>query len=256
MSDAPHDPRRDAALAAARAPTAGAAFSEALGGPLGMVESALPPAAFVAAYTIAGQETEPAVIVAVAIAILLSIARLARRQTVQFALSGLFGIAIAAFVVSRTGKAEDFFLPGLLLSIAYGGGLLLSIAFRWPIAGVALGAISREGMGWRRDPAKVKLYNRITFVFVLVFALRLAVQLPLYFAGAVVVLGTMKVVMGLPLFAAAVWVSWMLLRRAEGEDLARLQAEEAARPRFAPPVSPTAPAAPPAPRDASSTLEP
>lgn len=250
MTDAPHDPRRDAALAAARAPTAGAAFSEALGGPLGMAESAVPPAAFVAAYTISGQETEPAVIVAVAIAIVLAIARLASRQTVQFALSGLFGIAIAAFVVARTGRAEDFFLPGLLLSVAYAAGLSISIAIRWPLAGVALGAISREGMAWRRDPAKLRLYNRITFVFVLVFVVRLAVQLPLYFAGAVVVLGTMKVVMGLPLFAAAVWVSWLMLRRGEAEEQARRDAEDAARPRFEPPVAPGAP------REASSTVDP
>jgi len=143
----------------------------------------------------------------------MAIARLARRQTVQFALSGLVGIAIAAFVVSRTGKAEDFFLPGLLLSVAYVIGLAGSIALRWPIAGVALGLVAQTGTAWRRDPAKVRIYSHVTWIWVGVFALRLVVQLPMYFAGAVVALGVAKVAMGLPLFAVGMWLSWLVLRQ-------------------------------------------
>jgi hypothetical protein len=215
MTDAPHDPRRDAAFAAARAPSAGAAFADALGGPLGMIESALPAAAFVAAYTVSGQDAKLSAIVAVAIAILLAVVRIARRQTLQFALSGLAGIAIAAFVVARTGRAQDFFLPGLLLSGAYAAALMLSIAVRWPIAGVALGMVAGEGMGWRAQPEKVRLYARITWIFVGVFLLRLAVQLPLYLAGWVVPLGAARVAMGLPLFAVGIWIAWLMLRRGE-----------------------------------------
>lgn len=224
MSDEPHeheqhDPRRDAVAAATRAPTAGAAFSEALGGPLGIVESALPAAAFVLAYTVGSLEPSRAAMVAVGIGVVLAIARLARRQTVQFALSGLAGIAIAAFIVSRTGKAEDFFLPGLLLSGAYVIGLVGSIALRWPIAGVALGLVAGGGMGWRRDAERVRIYSHVTWIWVGVFALRLAVQLPMYLAGAVVALGVAKVAMGLPLFAVGMWLSWLLLRQ-EGALLA------------------------------------
>ncbi|MDO8210603.1 DUF3159 domain-containing protein [Conexibacter sp. CPCC 206217] len=213
MSDEHHDPRRDGIAAAAQAPTASAAFAEALGGPLGIIESAVPAAAFVIAYSIGGLEPSSAAIVAVAISVVMAIARLVRRQTVQFALSGLAGIAIAAFVVSRTGKAEDFFLPGLLLSGAYVIGLVGSIVFRWPVAGVALGLVSQTGMGWRRDPDKVRIYTHVTWIWVAVFAARLAVQLPLYFAGAVVALGVAKVAMGLPLFAVGMWLSWLVLRQ-------------------------------------------
>lgn len=222
----PHDPRRDSVAAATQAPTAGAAFAEALGGPLGIVESALPAAAFVIAYTVGGLDPTPAAMVAVGIGVVMAIARLARRQTVQFALSGLAGIAIAAFVVSRTGKAEDFFLPGLLLSGAYIIGLAGSIALRWPIAGVMLGLITQTGTAWRRDPDRVRIYSHVTWIWVGVFALRLAVQLPMYFAGAVVALGVAKVAMGLPLFAVGMWLSWLVLRQ-EGA-LAAAQAELAA----------------------------
>jgi hypothetical protein len=213
MSEQLQDPRRDSVAAAAQAPTAGAAFAEALGGPLGIVESALPAAAFVIAYTVGGLEPTEAAMVAVGISVVMAIARLARRQTVQFALSGLAGIAIAAFVVSRTGKAEDFFLPGLLLSGAYVIGLAGSIFLRWPIAGVMLGLITQTGTAWRRDAARVRIYSRVTWIWVGVFALRLAVQLPMYFAGAVVALGVAKVAMGLPLFAVGMWLSWLVLRQ-------------------------------------------
>lgn len=221
-----HDPRRDSVAAATQAPTAGAAFAEALGGPLGIVESALPAAAFVIAYTVGGLEPTQAAMVAVGIGVVMAIARLARRQTVQFALSGLAGIAIAAFVVSRTGKAEDFFLPGLLLSGAYIVGLAGSIFLRWPIAGVMLGLITQTGTAWRRDPDRVRIYSHVTWIWVGVFALRLAVQLPMYFAGAVVALGVAKVAMGLPLFAVGMWLSWLVLRQ-EGA-LAAAQAAIAA----------------------------
>lgn len=213
MTDEPHDPRREAVAAATRAPTAGAAFAEALGGPLGIVESALPAAAFVIAYTVGGLEPNEAAIVAVAISVVMAAARLVRRQTVQYALSGLAGIAISAFVVSRTGKAEDFFLPGLLLNGAYMIGLAGSIVLRWPIAGIALGMIAGTGTRWRRDPQLVRIYSHVTAIWVGVFGLRLAVQLPMYIAGAVVALGVAKVAMGLPLFAVGMWLSWLVLRQ-------------------------------------------
>jgi hypothetical protein len=213
MSDEHHDPRREAIAAATRAPTAGAAFADALGGPLGIIESAVPAAAFVIAYSVGGMEATGAALVAVAISVVMAIARLARRQTIQFALSGLAGIAIAAFVVSRTGKAEDFFLPGLLLNCAYVVGLTGSILLRWPIAGLALGLVAGTGTGWRREPEKVRIYSHVTWIWVGVFAARLAVQLPLYFASAVVALGVAKVAMGLPLFAVGMWLSWLILRQ-------------------------------------------
>jgi hypothetical protein len=231
MSDEIHDPRREAVAAATRAPTAGAAFAEALGGPLGIIESAVPAAAFVIAYTLGDLEPTEAAIVAVAISVVMAAARLARRQTVQYALSGLLGIAISAFIVSRTGKAEDFFLPGLLLNIAYVIGLAGSIALRWPIAGVALGAVAGSGMGWREDPRRVRIYTRVTWIWVGVFAARLAVQLPLYLLSAVVALGVAKVAMGLPLFAVGMWLSWLVLRQegalqAEDERAARQASEQ------------------------------
>ena len=87
----------------------------------------------------------------------------------QFVLAGFVGVALAAFIADRTGRAEDFFLPGLLLNAAYATAYLVSIAIRWPLLGVILGPMTGEGMSWRKDPERVRLYSRASWIWVGVF---------------------------------------------------------------------------------------
>jgi len=172
----------------------------ATGGPLGIAETVLPGVAFVIAYTISGSDTRASAIVAVAVALVLTLARLARRETPRHAVAGLAGVLLAAFVATRSGKAENFFLPGLLLNAAYAAAFLISIVVRRPLVGfVVPGAPRRAAL-------------QATWGWVGFFALRLAVQLPLYLAGAVVALGVARTAMGVPLFAVGVWLTWLLTR--------------------------------------------
>src|SRR5215217_7646637 len=190
-------------------------LTAAVGGPLGIAESALPAAAFVLTYTISGQDTTAALVVAVALGVIFALARIVRGQTVQFALGGLGGLALSAYVVSKTGKAEDFFLPGLLANAAYALAYAISILVRWPLLGVIVAALRGQGMDWRRDPAQVRSYSRASWVWVGLFSLRLAVQLPLYLASALTALGVARIAMGIPLFAVGIWLSWLILRPRE-----------------------------------------
>ena len=187
-------------------------ISDALGGPLGIIESALPASAFVIAYTASGQDATLSAIVAVALGAVLSVARLVRGQTLQFALSGLAGVALAAFVVTRTGRAEDFFLPGLLANAAYAAAFLISLALRKPLVGVIAGQLDKAQADWREDPKRAKAMARATWMWAGLFLTRLMVQLPLYLAGAVVALGVARTAMGLPLFALGLWLTWLLVR--------------------------------------------
>jgi hypothetical protein len=88
-----------------------ARLSAALGGRRGMVEAALPTVAFTLAY-LTTDALRPALVLGVAIAVLLVVIRVVQRSTVQFAVNSLLVIGLAAFVASRTGRAEDVFLPG------------------------------------------------------------------------------------------------------------------------------------------------
>jgi len=188
-------------------------LAEALGGAHGVADSSLPSLGFVLAYTLGGSDLQTAIIAALAVAVLTTGVRLARRETLQFALAGLVGVGIAAFIAERTGRAEDFFLPGLLLNAGYALAYVISIWVRWPLIGVVAGPLVGEGMEWRKDPARVSVYTKASWIWVGVFAIRLAVQLPLYFAGAVVALGIAKAAMGIPIFAVAIWLTYLVLRQ-------------------------------------------
>jgi hypothetical protein len=184
----------------------------ALGGRHGIADSSLPGLAFVIAYTATGQNLDAAIWTAVGIGAVLFAIRLARRETLQFAIAGFVGVAIAAFVAKQTGRAEDFFLPGLLLNIGYATAYLVSIVIRWPLIGVIVGPLVGEGMAWRKDAKLVRVYTRASWIWVGLFAVRLAVQLPLYLADELVALGVAKTAMGFPVFAVAVWLSYLVLR--------------------------------------------
>ena len=192
-------------------------IAEAVGGPLGMAETTLPAVAFVVAYTVSGQETNVAAVVAVGLALLLSVARLVKRETPRHALSGLVGVAFAAFIATKSGKAENFFLPGLLANAGYATAFLVSIVVRWPLVGVIVSQLDGEGTEWRQDPARVRVFSRASWLWVALFGVRLLVQLPLYLAGAVVALGIARTAMGVPLFALGIWLTFLLVRRANRE---------------------------------------
>ncbi len=178
-----------------------------------MAEAALPAVAFIVTYTASGSNTNLSAMVAVGLAVVLAVARLLKRESPRHALSGLLGVAIAAFVATRSGRAENFFLPGLLLNAAYAAAFLISVIARRPLVGLIVSQLDAAGGSWRDDPVRVRAFTRATWLWVGLFAARLAVQLPLYLAGAVVALGIARTAMGLPLFALGVWFTWRLVRR-------------------------------------------
>jgi uncharacterized protein DUF3159 len=188
-------------------------FQEAVGGPLGMAETSLPAAAFVIAYTASGSDTNTAAIVAVGLALVLSLARIVKRESPMYAVSGLIGVGFAAFVATRSGRAEDFFLPGLLANAVYAAAFLISLAVRRPLVGIIVTKLDGEDDAWRRDPLRVRAFVRATWLWATLFLMRLVVQLPLYLAGDVVALGVAKTAMALPLFGVGLWLTWLLVRR-------------------------------------------
>lgn len=188
-------------------------IQEAVGGPLGMAETALPAVAFVVAYSASGSNTNLAAGVAVGLALVLSVIRLVKRETPRHALSGLIGVAFAAFIAARSGEAKNFFLPGLLANLAYASAFFISILVRWPLVGVIVGQLDGEGTGWRADKRRVRAFTRASWLWVGLFSLRLVVQLPLYLADAVVALGVARTAMGLPLFALGLWLTYLMVHR-------------------------------------------
>lgn len=188
---------------------------DAIGGWRGFVESAAPGIVFVVAYLGWGGFRIP-VIASVAVMAVLVAVRLLQRTPATQALSGAVGVAIGAVWAWRSGDASGYFVPGLWVNAAYLAGVLLSMAVGWPIVGVVMGLIRGEGTSWRERPAERRRYQLASGVVAGMFVLRLAVQVPLYLAGAVAALGTAKLAMGVPLFALTLWGVWLLARGVEG----------------------------------------
>lgn len=192
-------------------------LSDALGGVRGSLETTLPMLAFVTVWA-STADARLSLGAAAGLTVLLLLARLAQRQTPQFVLTSVVATGLAAFFALRSGNAEDAFLPGILTSIAWGIGALLSVLLRWPVVGFMIGAADpaiAEGdpFRWRRNPAAVRVCSRLTLVLVGLYAIRVAIMGPLYLAGNIAALTVAKVVLGWPLWAGAVVVMGLLLVR-------------------------------------------
>src|SRR3954470_19428336 len=108
-------------------------IADQLGGVRGLVESSIPVAVFVVANIV--WALRPAVILSVVVGLGIAGYRLSRREPIRHALNGLFGIALGAVIAGWTGKARDFHLPSILLTLGYAVALLGSVIARWPAVG-------------------------------------------------------------------------------------------------------------------------
>lgn len=185
------------------------------GGVQGIAESILPGLVFLVAFTIT-RELPPALVGALAVAAVFTVVRLVQRKPLTQALAGIAGVGLSAWLANSTGKAEDFYVLGFFTNLGYILAMSISIAVRWPFAGLLFGFIRNEGLEWRKHPARLKAYRIGTWVIISVLALRLLVQVPLYLMGedGLAGLATTRLIMGAPLYILGMWVAWLLTRPA------------------------------------------
>ena len=218
-----------------------------LGGWRGMVDATVPTLTFVVANGVAGLRA--GIWAAVAAAVVIFVLRLARRETTQQAVSGLFGVAVAVAIAAASGEARNFYAPGIIRNAVIGVILLGSVLVRWPLVGViaeflapshlgslrsgvvpglrgagteALASPPAAGAGtaapapelhWRKDRRMLRAYSWLTVLWAGTFLLRVAVQGPLYLADEEDLLGVASIALGLPLTAIALLVTlWAVSR--------------------------------------------
>ncbi|KDA05602.1 hypothetical protein DC31_14205 [Microbacterium sp. CH12i] len=184
----------------------------AMGGWRGILESVLPSLAFVVLFTFAPEPLILPLGVSVGLAAVFTIVRLVQKSPPAAALGGLIAACAAAALALFTGRGQDNFVLGFFTNAAYGSALLISALVGWSLIGLAAGFLMGEGTSWRQDRRKRRTYFWLAIAWAALFAARLAVQLPLYFSGDVTALGMLKLVMGLPLFAPMIAVTWLVVR--------------------------------------------
>lgn len=193
-------------------PPGGGAFDLAgmLGGRRGVIDATVPGVVLVAVDVTAGL---PAAIgAALAAAAVLAGVRLSRGEPLRQAGMGLAGLVAAAALARFSGEAKNFFLPGILLNAAYAVAAAASLLAGRPALGYVAALLDRRYAGWRADPPLRRSAGWATAVWVAVFALRAAVQGWLFVHDSVGWLAAAKLALGLPLWAAAVGASLLLLR--------------------------------------------
>ena len=186
---------------------------KALGGKRGLIDSGLPSVIFLVAFNVK-HDLRQAIVAALSLSIVLAIIRLAKKDTIQHSVSGILGVLICAYFANRSGNASDFYIPKLLTNLAYGTAYLVANLVGWPLLGIVLGPLLGENFEWRKNPERKKVYTRASWIWVAMFFSRIAVQYPIYRSGNVNLLGTVNLAMGYPLFFAAAYGSWLVIKTA------------------------------------------
>lgn len=218
---------------------------EAIGGWRGILEAVLPTVVFITILAVRPDALSTALLASLALTALSVVARLLQRQSLTQALAGGALALISALWAWRSGEASNFYATGLLMNAAWLAVTVLSVIVRWPLIGLFMSAwyvtvedaedslaepASEQGMeetplrsawavatAWRHDPARrdeKRRYVAATWVFAALFAIRLAVEVPLYLGGeaSLGALGIARLVLGVPFYALTLWFMWLLLR--------------------------------------------
>lgn len=194
-------------------------IEESIGGVRGAIESLLPGLVFIVAYVVTRELVLP-LILSGSIAVIFTLVRLVQKSPLTQAFSGLLGVGIGVVWAALSGQAQNYFAWGLVTNAFFFLVFLLSILFRKPAVAVIIPFVKELPDGWAATPVGQVLSSRATsatWVWTAVFGLRFFAQAPFYFAGNVVWLGVLKLVLGLPLFALGGWLTWVLLRKVLAE---------------------------------------
>lgn len=185
--------------------------ADAIGGPRGILESVLPTLLFVVLFVVT-QSVMVAGLAATAVVVVLLIARIVQRQSLGTVLGGLVGVGLGAVLAIRSGEGSDFYWPGIVTNAVALMVLLISLALRRPLVGLLVGLLDPRVKDWTEEPDARRVYTRATLLFIVLYAAKIAVQLPLLLTGQVAALGAAKIAMGLPAFAVIAYLVWLMHR--------------------------------------------
>jgi len=118
-----------------------------MGGISGLIYSSLPVVVFVPVSTAFG--LMPAIGAALGVAALILVWRLIRRESIQPAISGFFGVGISALIAYVVGESKGYFLLGIWMSLLWAVVFALSILVRRPAVGYIWGWVNSHDRDWR-----------------------------------------------------------------------------------------------------------
>jgi len=181
-----------------------------LGRTRGVVETIGPGFAFLTAYLVSN-DLLISVTIPLATALIFISIRFGQKLSVLPALAGFGGLAASAGVALWSGRIENNFLLGFVVNSFLASILVGSLLVRRPLVAVLVSSVFANDRRFTGELA-LRTGKYCTVLWAVLFLVRLLVQIPIYLAGSVGILAATKLVMGLPMYAAWLWVTWLLYR--------------------------------------------
>lgn len=192
---------------------------DAIGGVRGVVEAVAPSLIFLILFIAVPHKLGVAVVFSGLVSIAFVLWRVVKREQLR---SALFGLALACIYLASawfSHSAKNYYTPAFVLDFVAVIVLLISLACRFPLLGVFVEAFHtslKNGLGhwarqWRSDLLLRHSYMRATWTWAILFAFRLVVEVPFWWADNVKVLGILHLALGLPLYVLVAWLSWVFV---------------------------------------------
>jgi hypothetical protein len=185
-----------------------------LGGVSGIVYSSLPVLVFALATSALRLGVAAAGACAVSVSLLVLLWRLIRRDSVQPAVSGFFGVAVCALVALVAGESRGYFLLGIWTSLFWAVVFTLSVLIRRPVVGYLWSWATKAESSWREVRRARLAFDLATLAWVVVFGSRFVVQRLLYEAHQTGWLGVARLAMGWPLALVAALATYLSVKAA------------------------------------------
>lgn len=171
-------------------------FRTVVAGRSNLLDSILPPTLFLLANGLLGFDY--ALWGALSAGVLITVLRLWRRQPLGYALAGLGAAGLAILISRLLGRAEGYFLPGML-----GGGLtavlcLVSVLVRRPLVAWTSYITRRWPLDWYWHPRVRPAYSEVTWLWTVFFGLRLWLQFRLFQGAEAGLLALVQLLTGWP----------------------------------------------------------
>ncbi len=156
-----------------------------------------------------------AVASAVGVALLVLLWRLIRRDSLQPAVSGFFGVAVCALVALVAGESRGYFLLGIWTSLFWAVVFSVSVLIRRPVVGYLWTWATKAENRWREVRRARFAFDLATLAWVLVFGSRFVVQRLLYESHQTGWLGVARLTMGWPLAIVAALATYLAVKAAQ-----------------------------------------
>jgi len=160
------------------------------------LDAILPPILFLLVNGLAGFQA--AMWSALALSIVIAIARIVRKQSLTYALAGVVSVAVAIGIAWFLGKSEGFFLPGLISGSMTLLLTIVSLVIRRPMVAWTSYIARRWTLGWYWHPRVRPAYSETTFAWAVFFAARLLLQYSVFQSENVTLLAVTNFITGWP----------------------------------------------------------